>query len=425
MEDLKKVLYFPIASYFRFFAVIRLRRWHPKIVVVTGSSGKTTLLHLLESQIGESAKYSHHANSSFGIPFDVLDLHRKSLRLSEWVSLFLKAPGSAFKNLPKEKIYIVEVDCDRPGEGKFLATFLKPAIVLWLNVSRTHSMNFDELVKEKKFNNIDEAIAFEYGYLLKYCSEYAIINGDIPWETKQKERTKAQVIEITNDAYLQQYAVDHEETTFTIKDQKYSFNALFPEELFYSIAMCKEAVEKLNLSFDKTFARFVLPPGRSSFFQGIKNTTLIDSSYNANLASTRALLRMFAKFPAKTKWVVVGDMLELGELEKEEHEKLAEILSKMDLQKIILFGPRTAKHTAQKLKELKVSPQKVEIFQSLHDLDKYIHDNLNGGEAILFKGSQSMLLEGVIERLLKNKKDAEQLPRREQIWKERRAKKLA
>ena len=69
LSRLKRLLYFPIASYFRFFAVLRLRRWNPRIVVVTGSNGKTTLLHMLEAQLGAKARYSHHANSSFGIPF--------------------------------------------------------------------------------------------------------------------------------------------------------------------------------------------------------------------------------------------------------------------------------------------------------------------------------------------------------------------
>src|SRR5947199_7925368 len=80
LNSFKQKLYFPIASYFRYFAIKRLAKWNPRIVVVTGSSGKTTLLHLLEAQIGTNAKYSHHANSSFGIPFDVLGLQRQSLQ---------------------------------------------------------------------------------------------------------------------------------------------------------------------------------------------------------------------------------------------------------------------------------------------------------------------------------------------------------
>ena len=92
IKRIKQLLYFPIAYYFRFWAKIQLSLWKPKTIVVTGSSGKTTLLHLIESQIGEKAKYSHRANSSYGIPFDILGLKRETLMFYEWIYLFIAAP---------------------------------------------------------------------------------------------------------------------------------------------------------------------------------------------------------------------------------------------------------------------------------------------------------------------------------------------
>ena len=70
-----------------------------KRVLLTGipRSGKTTLLHLIESQLGDKVRYSHHANSSYGIPFDILDLHRNKLTADEWLGIFLLAPFRAFK----------------------------------------------------------------------------------------------------------------------------------------------------------------------------------------------------------------------------------------------------------------------------------------------------------------------------------------
>src|SRR5581483_1461357 len=236
-----------------FFAQIRLRKWNPKIVVVTGSSGKTTLLHLLESQLGTKAKFSHHANSSFGIPFDILDLHRKTLQPSEWLTLFLRAPSAAFKASPKENIYVVEADCDRPGEGKFLSELLRPDIVLWLNVSLTHGMNFDKLVSEKKFHSVDEAIAYEFGYFIENCSQVAIINGDSQLQTNQEKRTKTSIVEIIKEKYLDSYEINEKKTIFTIQQQKYSFDALLPQDLFYSIAMCKAAIKSIDLEFDPAF----------------------------------------------------------------------------------------------------------------------------------------------------------------------------
>src|SRR3989338_4577326 len=175
-SKLKQELYFPIAWYFRFFAAIRLNRWKPKIIVITGSSGKTTLLHLVESQLGDIARYSHHANSSYGIPFDILGFKRQDLTINEWIGLFLLAPFKFFNTTPKEKIYVVETDCDRTGEGKFLAEFLKPDIVIWTNVSRTHAAGFDRSVSDQ--STVEETIAFEFGHFIRNAKEMVIFNID-------------------------------------------------------------------------------------------------------------------------------------------------------------------------------------------------------------------------------------------------------
>ena len=145
IKQIKSALYFPIAYYFRFWAWIQLNSWKPRIIVITGSSGKTTLLRLIESQLGDKAKYSHQANSSYGIPFDILGLKRISLMLDEWPYLFLLAPFKAFRKAPKEKLYIVEADCDRPYEGKFLASLLKPEITLWISSSLNFLRKFPEV----------------------------------------------------------------------------------------------------------------------------------------------------------------------------------------------------------------------------------------------------------------------------------------
>ncbi len=418
IAKIKRFLYFPIASYFRFFARIRLQKWNPKIIVVTGSNGKTTLLHMLESQIGDKAKYSHHANSSFGIPFDILDIQRHSLLRSEWVGLILKTPFSIFKEIPQEKLYIVEADCDRPVEGKFLSELLKPEIVLWVSTAKTHSARFDNLVKQGKFSTIEEAIAFEFGYFLEYAKESVLINGDSELMNKQLKRTSVQIFPIRKENCLKKYEVEKNGTKFTIETEQYNFKYLLPEEIFYSIEMTKKLLELLNISFDQSFSKFVLPPGRGSIFQGIKDTTIIDSSYNLSPGSLKAVLQTFDKYFSKNKWAVVGDMLEMGESEKEEHEKLAKILIKYNFDKIILMGPRVSKYTYPKLKELDTDNDRVMKFTAPQETLSYILENITGGETILFKGARFM--EGIIENLLKDKNDVEKLARREKVWEIRR-----
>jgi len=56
---------------------------------------------------------------------------------------------------------------------------------------------------------------------------------------------------------------------------------------------------------------------------------------------------MFDEYPSKNKWLVLGDMIELGTREREEHEKLATAINCIALEKIILIGPRVARYTYQ------------------------------------------------------------------------------
>lgn len=411
IRKLKKFLYFPIAYYFRFWAQIQLFFWKPKIIVITGSSGKTTLLHLIESQIGNKARYSHRANSSFGIPFDILGLKRKSLTLDEWLYLFLLAPFKAFKKPYKEKIYVVEADCDRPGEGKFLASFLKPEITLWISSSLTHSVNFDYLVENKCFPTVEETIAYEFGYFLEYTKKLVIVKGDSKLIKRQLSRTNAQILPIYQVS-LKSYKIFKDRTEFVIEDKKYSINFIVPKEVFYSIQMTFALLEYLKIKSDNTFSKFSLAPGRCSLFKGIKNTAIIDSTYNATPDGVKTILEMFDEYPSENKWLILGDMIELGNEEKEEHEKIAEIINSTDLSKVILIGPRVSKYTYPKLK--KVASH---FLLPKEGLD-YILSNIKNGETILFKGAR--FLEGIIEHLLLNKKDVDKLVRREKAWQNRR-----
>jgi UDP-N-acetylmuramoyl-tripeptide--D-alanyl-D-alanine ligase len=129
---------------------------------------------------------------------------------------------------------------------------------------------------------------------------------------------------------------------------------------------------------------------------------------------------MFEKYPSGKKWAVIGDMIELGKEEQEEHEKLADILAEYDFDRVLLMGPRVSHYTHPKLVSLKGGVITNVKFEEPKDLLNYLSINIQGGETILFKGAR--FLEGVIEHLLKNPADASKLARREKIWKERRKK---
>lgn len=415
INKLKKILYFPIASYFVFFAKIFLLRWKPRIVVITGSSGKTTLLHMVVSQFKEKAKYSFHANSAYGIPFDILGLQRKTLAFQEWFTIFILAPFKVLRKIPKESIYIVEADCDRPNEGRFLAKLLNPEVVLWQSLGRTHSINFESLVTNKLFSSLEDAISFEFGYFIQFTNSLSIVNADSKFIVKQTKRGNSKIEEVSFDDCKCKYNVSMWKSMFEINSENYSFKYLLPKETIYSIVMVQKLVKYFDLDFDKKFKDFNLPPGRSSFFKGIKNTSLVDSTYNANLDSIMVIMIMFSRIKTQgPKWIVLGDMLEQGKNEESEHNLLAKEINKWDFDKIILMGPRISQYTKPYLTNESIS------FINPDQVLTYLKSEIKGGEIILFKGAR--FLEGVIENLLLNKSDSKYLVRREKVWQDRRKK---
>ncbi len=410
VRKVKNVLYFLVARYFRYFARIRLVRWNPRIVVVTGSNGKTTALNLIEVQLGKSARYSHGANSSFGIPFDILGLKRTSYSPFEWMLFGFLAPFSAWKKPYEEKIYIVEADCDRPYEGEFLSALLKPEVTVWLSCARTHSVNFDKSVRAGRFSSVDEAISHEFGYFVERTSKLVIINADEPLIVRETRHSKARIQEI-QDAQTTRYDIGISGTEFVIDGVKYHVPFLLPKEVAYAISASVKIASYFGKQPTNNLLKLVMPPGRSSILKGIKNTVIVDSSYNVNVASIAAILRMVAKLPGE-KWFVLGDLTEQGAHEKEEHEKIAQMLLQTDFKKIILVGPRLAAYAVPILKERAIS------FDKPREALDYILASLSHGETLVFKGAR--FLEGIIEHLLANKADIEKLCRREKVWQKRR-----
>lgn len=435
LRKIKDILYFTIAGYFRFFARIRLAAWKPRVVVITGSNGKTTALHLLETQLDGAAKYSHNANSGFGIPFDILGLKRITYSPLEWISLFLLAPLYAWRRPYAEKIYVVEADCDRPNEGEFLSSLLMPEISIWLSTARTHSKNFQKLVVSGVFGTIEEAIAHEFGFFLERTSALGIINADNPLITGELWRTSTRLYEITEEQ-LESYEVNREGafgsadlshrspplvgSTFKILGKEYRAPYMLPKETFYAISAAVYVADYFGIPPSTDLSLLSMPPGRSSVFRGVKGTTIIDSSYNANVDSVSVILRMVEKLsfdsaqdlrPSDKKWLILGDLTEQGVIEKEEHERVARLVLEYNFQKIILVGPRLKKYALPIL-------QNAVSFEEPKAALNYLRADIAGGETLVFKGAR--FLEGIIEHLLQNNSDAAKLCRRERVWQKRR-----
>lgn len=412
--SIKKKLYLGVARYFRFWANISLNRWSPRVIAVTGSVGKTTLLNLFEVQLGERAHYSHNANSSYGIAFDVLGLAGITGSKLRWFYLFAVAPIRAFSFTHEEEIYVVEIDGERPRETQFLASWLRPEVTLWVSLGRTHAVYFDGQVARGEFETVEDAIVHEFGYLPKHTSNLVMYNAENKLIKKTVKEAQAKQIGITYKA-LKSYKVWPDKTEFTVNGIQYTFNHPQPREVYTQLAMLGELANYLEEDVQQDLSGYVQPPGRSNYFAGKKGVQLIDSSYNAHIISIESMVNLYREMKAKKKWIVIGDIVEQGKAEASEHAKLGQILGGAKFDRYVLVGRRTQEYTYPHM-----DAKKTVTFLHPKDAAKCLDGELTGSETVLFKGSQ--YLEGIVEHLLEDPTEADKLPRQEPAAKARRAK---
>jgi murE/murF fusion protein len=155
-------------------------------------------------------------------------------------------------------------------------------------------------------------------------------------------------------------------------------------------------IDKLPVNL---FLNFKISQSRGSIIKykkGKKNLTIIDESYNSNPLSFKFALERFDKKykGSNKKFILIGNMLELGKFSKKLHIKIAKYINKSDINKTYVYGNYT-KHTFNKLKPQmrgKILSNKLEILN-------LIKKQLPNNSFLMIKGSNSTGLNKIIKNL--------------------------
>lgn len=433
--------------YLRIFAKIQLFKIKPFVIGVGGASGKTSLSNFIYLILSKKfkVKQGKGKNSETGIPLDILNLHIKNYTKLDWFKVFILAPFKILFDWNKFDVYIAEMGIDSPVEPKnmsYLLKIIKPNTGVLTNISHEHSQYFDPLIDninpKDRSQDLLELTASQEGLLLTSLDSkgYAVLNIDDESIENLKKNIYSNKITVSTkiksaDYFIEniQNFVDKFLVTFTYSGKQYKISIAnpLPKHFAYSfvlaIAVSLTKGIKIETAIEILQKNFSLPPGRMTVFKGIKNTILIDSSYNnATLTPILDLLDFVYDIGKQRRRVgIIGDMRELGTMSKSLHEQVAEkILKTLDL--VILIGPLTQKYIEPILKK-----NEFESFSYINftQSKETILEKIKPKDIILVKGSQNTLfLERVVEMLLQEKEEKERLCRRGEFWDKIREKSL-
>ena len=161
------------------------------------------------------------------------------------------------------------------------------------------------------------------------------------------------------------------------------------------------------------------PKGRTNLIAGIKNTLLIDDTYNASPPSTLAALDVLHEFPLAgegRKIAVFGEMLELGSYTEEGHQQVGKRAAEINADMLVTVGEKT-RDILRGAASAGLSEDKTFYFDNNHDAGIFVQNKLKEGDLVLIKGSQGARMEQITKELMAEPlKAGELLVRQSEEW---------
>ncbi|MCF8218290.1 MAG: UDP-N-acetylmuramoyl-tripeptide--D-alanyl-D-alanine ligase [Bacteroidales bacterium] len=335
------------------------------VIAITGSNGKTTTKELIISVLKKKF-FVHHTEGNFnnhiGVPLTLLNINQK------------------------HDISIIEMGANHQKEIESLCVIAEPDYGLITNVGKAHLEGFggfEGVIKGKTelFKHIKE-----YGRLLFVNQQDDILmnkSKDIPRMLYGPDKNEISLVRESPELHIKWRG----ELIHTQLPGKYNFQniqAAIAIGVYFRVEkpLIIQAIEEYNPD-----------NSRSQVIKTSSNTIILDS-YNANPTSVVAAIENLKQYQSKhkLKYVVLGDMLELGEHSFAYHKQILETLGENEFDHVLLVGP-CFMESGNSYKT------KFHFFEDSLQAAKYIEQHPPEDAVILIKGSRGIKMERILKAL--------------------------
>ena len=350
-------------------------QFHPKVVGVTGSVGKTTTKQMTYAAIagfGNTIKTEGNQNNELGLP-------RTLFRIG------------------KETEYaVVEMGMSHLGEIERLSQCARPdaGIITCIGVSHIGNLGSRENICKAK---LEICAGLKNGAPL-------VLNGDDPFLRKAKLPGHVRPIWFSlgdedADVCALNIRQEGDGMTFTLEDgEEDTTEVHIPAMGRHNVAnalAAYAAATRLGLSAKKVIAgleQFQQTGMRQKVVHS-KGVDVIEDCYNANPDSMKAALAMFREYPCKRRFALLGDMLELGEMSGPAHAEAGRQAAEYGVDVLLCYGPESARM----VEAAKAAGVKAAHVASYREAADALLSQMRPGDALLVKASRGMALEKALE----------------------------
>jgi UDP-N-acetylmuramoyl-tripeptide--D-alanyl-D-alanine ligase len=354
------------------------RRFTIPVVAITGSNGKTTTKELVATVLSARRrvlKPQASYNNQWGVPLTLLMLE------------------------PEHEAAVLEIGMNAFGEIAVLAQLCQPTVGVVTSIAPAHleGVGSVEGVQKAK-GELVEAIPPD---------GVVVLNADDPLVLALAARAKAPVMTYGQadgaDVRLGDVALIERGLAFRLVAGRAAAEVRLPlagrHNAWHAAAAATVGLA-LGVPLDEAAAALALavPVKGRLVWREAGGVRVLDDTYNANPVSVRAALDAFREPPgAGRRWVILGDMLELGPLTESAHGELGAWVAALPVAGFAAVGP--AMRLAAEAARAGGCPD-VAIFAAPEGAAAHVLARVTRGDRVLVKGSRGMRMERAVEALL-------------------------
>ena len=309
-------------------------------------------------------------NNDIGLPLTILDLNENV------------------------EVLILEMGTNSPGEIEVLSNIARPNLSVITNIGKGHTLylkNENEILREKfnitKFFGSKNFLIFnaDNKFLAEKCKNLRF--KTISFSINSDSDTKGEEISDSYDEFT--IRINKEEIRVKIKAAGINniYNSLSVVAAAKTLNIEPELIKKGLEEYEGISNRFNIKKIGTNF--------IINDSYNANPNSMKTAIQMTnAIFPKLTKIAIIGDMLELGDFEEDEHQKIGELLYSEKFNEAYIYGSNYKSYLTGINKKISAT-----ILAKHKDISNFLDLKKIHNTVILIKGSRGSKMEKVLEFL--------------------------
>ncbi|OGG38740.1 hypothetical protein A3D55_01915 [Candidatus Jorgensenbacteria bacterium RIFCSPHIGHO2_02_FULL_45_20] len=412
----------------KILARLTIKRYKPGVVGITGNVGKTSAKEAIGAVLAAERRTRaslKNFNNELGLPLSILGDWDKTGEFLFWPRVLV---CSIFNLIVKNKNYpeilVLEYGVDRAGDMSYLLEIARPQTGVFTAIG--------EMPVHIEFFTGPEAIFREKARIISSipATGFAVLNADDDMVMEAKKIARANVVtfgfsehadlRITNFSNF----VDERGGGISFK---FTYGGSFvPVKINGALgrapAYAAAAASLVGLIFGMNLVRitealagFTPPKGRQRIMKGIKNSIIIDDTYNSAPLAMMEALTTLGSLKAVRKIAVLGDMLELGKHTFEVHEHTGKLAAeRCDV--LFTVGVR-GKIIAEAAERAGFPRKKIFTFMNIHEASMQIQQKIQKGDIILIKGSQGVRMERVVKEIMAEPIMAQELlVRQDRSW---------